>query len=133
MAGRKPAGESWESWVDRQVREAQARGEFDDLPGKGKPIPDLGRPYDELWWVRRKLKDEGLSYVPPSLQLRKDVETARARIRAARTEAEVRQIVRDLNQHIRRANRTVLKGPRTAVSPLDEEAAVSEWRRNGPA
>jgi hypothetical protein len=25
----------WESLVDRKIREAQERGDFDDLPGKG--------------------------------------------------------------------------------------------------
>ena len=29
-------------WVDLQIQQAMARGDFDDLPGKGKPIKDLG-------------------------------------------------------------------------------------------
>lgn len=128
---RKPAGVSWESFVDRQIREAQERGAFDDLPGAGKPLPDLDRPHDELWWIRRKLKDEGLSYVPPVLQLRKDIEEARGRIARARTEAEVREIVADINTVIREANRTVLHGPSTTARPLDEERTVQEWRQRG--
>lgn len=128
MSGRKPAGVSWESFVDRRIREAQERGEFDDLPGAGKPLPDLDRPHDELWWIRRKLKDEGLSYVPPVLQLRKDIEEARDRIARARTEAEVRELVTDINTVIREANRTVLQGPSTTARPLDEERTVQEWR-----
>lgn len=125
---RKPAGESWESFVDRQIREAQERGEFDDLPGAGKPLPDLDGPHDELWWLRRKLRDEGLSYVPPVLQVRKDVEEARARIARARSEQEVRRIVADVNALIREANRTVHHGPSTTLRPLDEERTVREWR-----
>lgn len=31
----------FESWIDRQIREAQERGEFDDLPGAGEPIKGL--------------------------------------------------------------------------------------------
>jgi hypothetical protein len=31
----------YESWVDRQIREAIERGEFDNLPGQGKPIKGL--------------------------------------------------------------------------------------------
>ena len=38
-----------ESVVERRIREAMDRGEFDDLPGIGEPLPDAGRPYDELW------------------------------------------------------------------------------------
>ena len=53
---RKPEKMRWETWVERQIRESMARGEFDNLPGAGKPIADLDRPYDELWWLRRKLR-----------------------------------------------------------------------------
>jgi hypothetical protein len=35
VSERKPPGVSWESWVDKQIREAQDKGEFDDLPGHG--------------------------------------------------------------------------------------------------
>ena len=130
MPVRKPVGVSWESWVERQIREAQERGEFDNLRGAGKPLPDLHRPHDELWWVRKKLKEEELAYVPPALQLRKDVEEARGRISRSRNEQEVRGIVSEINQQIRAANRTVLQGPSSTVMPLDEEATVHEWRTN---
>jgi hypothetical protein len=60
MTERKPAGVPWESWIDRQIRRAEERGEFDDLPGAGRPIPDLDKPFDELWWVKDKLRREGL-------------------------------------------------------------------------
>jgi len=33
-----------------------ARGEFDHLPGTGKPLPDLDRQYDPDWWARRYLE-----------------------------------------------------------------------------
>jgi DnaJ-like protein len=67
MTRRRPPGVGWESWIDRQVREAEKRGEFRDLPGAGKPLADLDAPRDENWWIRNKLRDEGLSYTPPSL------------------------------------------------------------------
>lgn len=35
-------------------------GEFDDLPGAGKPIPDLDRPYDPEWWARKLIERERL-------------------------------------------------------------------------
>ena len=55
MTARKPPGVGWESWIDKQIREAEERGEFEDLPGAGQPIPDLDKPFDELWWVKNKL------------------------------------------------------------------------------
>jgi hypothetical protein len=64
---RKPPGVKWESWIDRQIRDAESRGAFEGLPGKGKPIADLDQPLEEMWWVRRKLRDEGVSFLPPAL------------------------------------------------------------------
>jgi len=58
MAERKPPGVSWETWVDRQIREGMERGEFDALPDHGKPIRDLDRPRDDSWWVKDKLRRE---------------------------------------------------------------------------
>ena len=39
--------------AEQAIREAMESGEFDDLPGAGKPIPGAGQPDDPLWWVRR--------------------------------------------------------------------------------
>ena len=61
MTERKPPGVPWEHWIERQIREAEARGEFENLPGKGKPIEDLDRPHDPLWWVKQLVKRENLS------------------------------------------------------------------------
>jgi hypothetical protein len=44
--------EPQEQLVDRLIREAMESGEFDDLPGVGKPIPGAGKPDDEYWWFR---------------------------------------------------------------------------------
>ncbi len=46
--------------AERRIREAQERGEFDDLPGAGRPIPEATAPYEEMWWVRRWLERERL-------------------------------------------------------------------------
>src|SRR5262249_40367699 len=83
MTERKPPGMSWETWPDRQIREGMERGEFDGLPGHGKPLADLNRPRDDLWWVKDKLRRESVSFLPPTLVLRKDVELAREQIAAA--------------------------------------------------
>jgi hypothetical protein len=37
--GRPQFAHSWESLVERQIREAMAAGDFDNLPHAGKPIP----------------------------------------------------------------------------------------------
>ncbi|WP_091297059.1 DUF1992 domain-containing protein [Micromonospora halophytica] len=67
----------WEAAVEAQIRSAQQRGEFDNLPGAGKPIPGRGLPYDESWWIMSFLEREALPtdlLLPTPLQLRRKVE-----------------------------------------------------------
>jgi hypothetical protein len=126
MSGRKPPGASWESWVDQLIRESRERGEFDDLKGAGKPIPGLDKPHDEMWWVRKKLESEGVSYLPPNLALRKEKEDIFERLPSQRSESRVRQILEELNARIREVNRRPQDGP--TVMPFDVEAVVEQWR-----
>ena len=128
MTRRKPPGANWESWIDRQVREAEERGEFDDLPGAGRPIPDLDKPFDELWWVKDKLRREELSYMPPSVALRKEAHDARQAALGSETEADVRRIIAEINEKIRRANRQTIAGPSLMLVAFDVERVVHEWR-----
>jgi hypothetical protein len=132
MAEQKPPNITWESWVERKIRESMERGEFDNLPGMGEPIPDLAQPYDELWWLRKKLRQEELSIEPPSLTLRKALDETRARIAAAGREAEVRRLVAAINERIVYVNSHVTVGPPSDLVPLDVERVVAEWRAAGP-
>jgi hypothetical protein len=128
MTKRKPPGVSFESWIDRQIREATERGEFDDLPGKGKPIADVDKPYDEMWWIKRKMQREKLSYLPPTLALRKEAEDALEAATSARTEAELRRILTEVNDKIRAANRLPPIGPALNLAPFDIESLAVRWR-----
>ncbi|MGW2216478.1 DnaJ family domain-containing protein [Nonomuraea sp. NPDC001684] len=131
MTDRKPVGMPFESWIDRQIREAAERGEFDDLPGAGKPLPGLDRRHDEMWWIKQKLESEGLSMpLPPTLALRKEAEEALRQARGARSETEVRQILEEVNEKIREAIRKGLPGPPLNLMPFDVDRVVSEWREN---
>jgi DnaJ homologue, subfamily C, member 28, conserved domain len=118
----------YESAVDKAIREAQERGEFDNLPGAGKPIPHLDD--DELWWVKNKLRAEGLSteaLLPPALQLRREVERLPDAVADLPTEADVREVVADLNRRIADYLRAP-SAPRVPVHRVDAEAAVAGWR-----
>lgn len=128
MAERKPSGVPVEHWVERQIREAQERGEFDGLRGAGKPIPDLHQPHDELWWVRRKLRDEHIVGAPPSIAIRRDVERTRETIARTHREDRVRELLTTLNERIRAVNATATSGPSTSLVPLDVDREVERWR-----
>ncbi len=129
MTERKPPRVRFEGWIDRQIRQASERGESDDLPGAGRPLPDLDKPYDEMWWVKRKLRSENLSYLPPSLALRKEVHDALDGVTRAETESEVRARVEAINEKIRDAIRMGIRGPELRLVPFNVERIVREWRR----
>jgi hypothetical protein len=129
MTDRKPPGVGFETWVERQIREATERGEFDNLPGAGKPIPDLDKPHDELWWVRQKLRREDLAYLPPTIALRKQAEEALQAAADAASEAEVRRIVADINAKIVEGNRKAASGPPLNLTPFDVDRVLRDWRR----
>ncbi|MGW4639013.1 DnaJ family domain-containing protein [Sphaerisporangium sp. NPDC004334] len=112
MTERTPRGVPFETWVDRQIREASERGLFDDLPGAGKPLPGQGEPQDEMWWIKRKLEEENLRFpLPGSLALRREAEDALAAAARARSEAEVREIIAGINAKILDGTRKALSGP----------------------
>jgi hypothetical protein len=125
---RKPPGVSFESWIDKKIREAADRGEFHDLPGAGKPIPDLDKPYDDAWWIKEKLRRENLSYLPPAAALRKKAEEALAEASQAKSERQVREIVTALNEKILEAIRKPPSGPPVDMVPFDVERVVRDWR-----
>ncbi|MER5930882.1 DUF1992 domain-containing protein [Streptomyces sp. NPDC002054] len=128
MTERKPPGVSFESFVDKQIREATERGDFANLPGFGKPLADDTAPYDELWWVKGKLHREGVSVLPPALVLRKEAEDAAEAVAQARTEARVRDILAEINEKIAAALRRPPPGPPLNLKPFDVDAMVAEWR-----
>jgi hypothetical protein len=134
MTERKPRGLDFESWVDKQVREAEERGEFARLSGAGKPLPShVEAEYDELWWIKRKMVQEGLSLLPPTLALRKEAEDALAAAYEAPSEAAARRIVTAVNTKIREALYNPLPGPPLGRKPYDVEAVAREWRARHPA
>ncbi|MEV6398455.1 DUF1992 domain-containing protein [Streptomyces sp. NPDC051907] len=132
MTERKPPGVSFESFVDKQIREATERGDFSSLAGFGKPLADDTAPYDELWWVKGKMHREGVSVLPPSLALRKEAEDAREAAGRAPTESAVRRIVAEVNEKIAAAIRRPPPGPLLGIEPFDVEAVVQEWRASRP-
>lgn len=125
---RKPAGVSFESWVDKQIRESEQRGDFSQLPGFGKPLEGLDRPYDEAWWIKAKMEREGMSVLPPALALRKEAEETLAAVPGTPTEARVRRMLDEVNEKIAEAVRRPPPGPLLNLEPFDVEAVVEEWR-----
>ncbi|MEV4417824.1 DUF1992 domain-containing protein [Catellatospora sp. NPDC049609] len=119
----------YESSIDRQIREAAERGEFDDLPGAGKPLPGAGETLPEDWWLRDLVQRENLSSaIPATLLLRRDLEDLPDTLVKKASEQAVRAYVAELNARIVRAHRGELAGPAVALSLIDADDVVRQWK-----
>jgi hypothetical protein len=116
-------------WVDQQVRQAMARGEFDDLPGAGKPIEGLGTDHDPDWWLKKLVEREQITGVlPEALQLRKDDLQLDALLDRQPNEEHVRRELTAFNRRVVEARRQLLGGPPVVTPTRDVEREVAAWR-----
>ncbi|QGN34803.1 DUF1992 domain-containing protein [Microlunatus sp. Gsoil 973] len=121
-----------ESVQDRLIREAQERGEFDNLKGRGKPLRNLTGPGARDWvtqWVQR---EDLTGVLPPELALRKEAEQIVDTCADLRTEPEVREVVESLNRRIRemrlRPPSGHYRGPESFLRTVSADRVVNEWR-----
>ena len=130
MTERKPFSTGYEPWIEAQIRVAVEGGAFDNLPGAGKPLPNLDQDGDPLSrWVKQLVQREQISMLPPSLELLRKVETELATIEKLHDEATVRRRVAALNVEIAKVNATVVEGPPTRLGTLDVDQVVARWRQ----
>lgn len=116
------------AYVETAIQQAIRRGEFDDLPGAGKPLEGLGGAHDPDWWIRRKIANEQLTGLgPPALMLRVEHAEMAERLDTLTREDDVRAAVADFNRRVIEARRQLQGGP-PVVTPLhDVEADVAAW------
>jgi hypothetical protein len=118
------------AYVDLQIQEAMKRGDFDNLPGAGKPIKNLGAQHDPDWWVKQLIEREKISGVlPAALQLRKDDAELDAQLDRHTAEGEVRRILEEFNARVMRARYTPVDGPPLITMPREVEAEIDAWRQ----
>jgi hypothetical protein len=116
------------AWVDVQIQQAVARGDFDDLPGYGKPLR-LTDTDDPDWWVKGLVERENITGVlPPALQIRKDDAALDGQLDRLNTERQVREAVTEFNAAVRRALYSTWGDPPVVTSPRDVDAEVARWR-----
>jgi hypothetical protein len=135
MTERKPAGQTFTSWIDQQISEAAARGAFDDLPLAGKPLPRRPESDDGMAWIREKLAREGVSaeeLLPPPLKLRKERLRLIENAAGFRSEAELLEAVSELNRRIAEWRRIPV-GPPIHVPLVDKDELLGRWRHAHPS
>lgn len=113
----------FESIADRRIADARRAGLFDDLPGRGKPIADLGRERPPGWWAMRvvrterdKMRFEGL---------KDHLERAMPGLWRLQSEDQVVTRVCELNRTISEHNAATTF---ERVQPLSVEDTVRRWR-----
>lgn len=117
-------------WVDMQIQQAVRRGEFDNLPGAGKPIVGIDRPHDPDWWLKQLIERERITGVlPPALALRKEDAEMDETLDRITTASGVRQAIDDFNARIVEARRQLQGGP-PVITPLrDADDEVVAWHQ----
>ena len=89
---------SFDKIVEALIKEAQARGEFDNLPGEGKPI-DLTAYFEtpeEVRLAQSLLKNAGM--ISPEVQLLKEIAGLRQVQEAVTDETKKQEIKKQIQQ-----------------------------------
>ncbi|MDH6236788.1 DUF1992 domain-containing protein [Cryobacterium sp. CG_9.6] len=121
-------------YVEMAIQQAIRRGDFDNLPGAGKPLPNLQNAYDPDWWIRQKIESEKITGLgPPALTLRTEHAALDARLDATTSAETVREILEDFNRRVIAARRQLQGGPPVVTPTRDVAAEVSAWRERRDA
>ena len=98
---------SIDKFIDDQIKKAMDNGEFDNLPGKGKPI-DLSAYFatpEDLRIAYSALKSSG--FVPEEAQLLKDVESLKEALKNCPNDDEKIRIKRLIDDKMLKLNMLV--------------------------
>ena len=132
MTERKPRQQSFTSWIDQQIADAENRGVFDNLPGAGQPLnikPTGDGDFGQAW-IRDYARREGVTpeeFLPTPLKLRREIEQLTEIVGEMRSEAEVRETFGDLNRRIVEWRRIPV-GPPIHVRLVNTDEMVARWR-----
>lgn len=138
--GHRQTAHSWESLVERQIREAMEAGAFDDLPHQGEPLPLEDDSASGEWaMAHRMLRNAGMA--PPWIESDKEARRRLADLEAlieraprtsplsrARERANLARMVREANRAIERVNAEAPTA-RQHRRPLDPEAELGRLER----
>ena len=108
----------FELLAERRILEAMERGDFDRLPGAGKPLrlEDDSLVPGELRIAYKMLKNAG--FLPPELELRREILTLRDLLRSIEDDDERRRKIREMNGKLLRLN--LLRGRPVHLDPFPE-------------
>lgn len=90
--------------VEERILDAQRKGEFDNLPGAGKPLvlEDSGSIPEDLRIAYKILKNA--DYIPPELELKKEIRKTEELLAGMEDTAEKYKVMKKLNYMIMKVN-----------------------------
>lgn len=116
--------------IESAIEAAARRGDFDDLPGAGKPL-DLPDTHDPDWWVNQRIASGDIdseALLPVVVLLRKEYERRDDTLAALPDEQAVREYAADFTERVHEDRRT---NPfqRMLAPAWDGDDAVARWRQ----
>lgn len=79
--------------INQKIAQAEAEGDFDNLPGAGKPLPDCDDPQNAL--LNRLIRENGA--VPEFVSLSRELAKLREQLRDCADRTERRTIMQDMS------------------------------------
>ena len=127
----------FEKIVEERIKKAQEKGEFNNLPGKGKPLPedDVNIPED-IRLAYKILKNADC--VPPELELKKEIRSTQELLSGMADTSEKYKVLKKLNLLILKLN-SMRKGsikfdvPQHYMDPLTERMSTKADSANTDA
>ena len=124
--GRRQIAPSWESLVERQIREAMAEGAFDDLPYQGRRLPLEDDSAAGEWAIaHRLLRDAGAA--PPWIESDKEARRLLAELEALIERAP--RMSRLSHERARGELRRIVAAANAAILRLNSEAPTDRQHR----
>ena len=133
MTERKPLGTSWESWIEAQIRVAQEQGAFDNLPGAGKPLPNIDQVTTHSGGSSSSPSASSSPCCRPRSSCCARWSGSSPRWRSPLTRRPCVAASPPSTSRSPRLNATVTEGPPTRLGPLDIDQVVARWRRTRSA
>ena len=118
----------FETIAERKIELAMARGEFDNLSCKGKPLPpdDMQMVPEELRMAYKILKNAGI--VPEEIELQKSIVTLSALMNACADEEERKNIRIQLNEKQLRYNMIMESRGFKNLNPFYQEKIMEKLK-----
>ena len=124
----------WANYVDKAIREAMDAGEFDNLPGQGKPFTWKPEDADENWLANKILKDNDLAphWIMESKDLDAKLVALIKQVRQALRTYEAAQVSPEIMERIRGegAWKQAQQSLTAAVAKLNGE--IVTWNLKAP-